>query len=77
METDCCEESMPETACDEPMPQPINPNSHYKVIIEKVNNGFIVKIGCATFVSKEWNEIGQGLAEYWKDPRAAEKKFCK
>lgn len=45
-------------------------------IIKKVTNGFIVNIGCQTFVSKDWQEISDGLTEYWKDPIAAEKKFC-
>jgi hypothetical protein len=47
-----------------------------EVTTRKVANGFIVKIGCQTFVAKTWNEVSLGVAEYWKDPIAAERKFC-
>lgn len=45
--------------------------------IQAVENGFIVRVGCKTFVSKDWAEISQGLEEYWKDPRQAEKKYSR
>jgi hypothetical protein len=51
--------------------------SKHSVTINPVYNGFIVKVGCKTLVSKDWKEISDGLAEYWQDPAAAEKKFCK
>ena len=44
--------------------------------INKVANGFIVTVGCQTFVSRTWEEVSTGLSEYYKDPRAAEKKYC-
>lgn len=47
------------------------------VTIDKVENGFIVKIGCKTFVDNCWGSITQRLSEYWSDPVAAEKKYCK
>ena len=50
---------------------------YQKVRIEKVDNGFIVRVGCKTFVSESWDKAQKGLAEYWKDPAKAEKKWCK
>jgi len=47
------------------------------VNIDKAINGFIVRIGCSTFVAKTWAEASKGLAEYWDDPIKAERKFCK
>lgn len=44
-------------------------------IIEKVNNGFIVKVGCATFVSQTWTEASEVLGLYWKDPQKAMEKY--
>ena len=52
-------------------------STYHEVIIRKVENGFIVNIGCKTFVSESWLEIFAGLEEYWNDPIAAERKYCK
>lgn len=49
----------------------------HEVKIEKVTNGFIVKIGCKTFVATSWPELSKKLGEYWADPKAAEKKYAK
>ncbi len=43
--------------------------------VRKVENGFILEIGCKTFVAKNWEEASTGLKEYWDDPRAAQKKY--
>lgn len=57
--------------------EPINTGKmFYDVKISKVTNGFIVKVGCQTFVEKTWDAIAAALSEYWKDPSAAQKKFC-
>ena len=45
--------------------------------IRRVANGFIITVGCKTFVSKDWDEVATGLGEYWENPAVAEKKFCK
>lgn len=47
------------------------------VRIVRVSNGFIIYVGCKTFVSKDWVEVCAGLDDYWKDPKAAEEKWCK
>jgi hypothetical protein len=49
----------------------------HPVKIDKVANGFIVEIGCKKFVSEKWEDLAKKLAEYWKDPVAAQKKYCK
>jgi hypothetical protein len=48
----------------------------HTVTIDKVENGFIVKVGCKTFVDNYWSSITQRLSEYWDDPIAAENKYC-
>jgi hypothetical protein len=50
---------------------------YYAVKIEKVANGFIVEISCKKFVGEKWDDLAKKLAEYWKDPMAAIKKYCK
>ena len=78
MQDDCCVETPRESAePQDPPNQPVVTSRYNDTVIKKVTNGFIVVIGCQTFVSKEWKEIADGLAEYWQDPRKAEKKFCK
>lgn len=50
-------------------------NYYEDVKISKVVNGFIVAVGCKTFVSTSWKEVYTKLGEYWDDPAAAEKKY--
>jgi hypothetical protein len=59
------------------IPEGVHTSRHHTVHIDKVDNGFIVKIGCKTFVETNWNNIFTCLCEYWDDPIAAEKKYCK
>lgn len=47
------------------------------VRIEKVENGFIVRVGCKTFVAKTWKEASEGIGMYFRDPQAATKKYLK
>lgn len=56
-------------------PLPAAPNPFRTVRIDKVANGFILQIGCQTFVAKTWTEASGGLAEYYEDPVAAEKNI--
>ena len=48
---------------------------YQEVTIRKVTNGFIIHVGCKTFVSTRWGEVALGLGEYWTDPVAAERKY--
>lgn len=49
----------------------------HEVVINKVQNGWIVKVGCVTFVETSWKKICKALEEYWDDPVKAEKKYYK
>ena len=46
-----------------------------EVRIVKVNRGYIVHVGCQTFVSSSIEEVFKGLKEYWDDPVEARKKY--
>lgn len=50
-----------------------------EIMIKKTNGdgGFIVEVGCKTFVAKTEKELFKGLSEYWADPEKAEKKHVK
>lgn len=48
---------------------------NYEVIIKKVANGFILHIGCQSFVSETAEKMFKGLGLYFKDPEAAAKLY--
>lgn len=50
---------------------------HETITINKVSNGFIVRVGCRTLVSMSWHEVNAALEHYWRNPREAEKIYCK
>lgn len=52
-------------------------SQYRQVKIDKVANGFVIEIGCKKFVAEKWESLYRKLAEYWDDPVAAEKKYCK
>jgi hypothetical protein len=52
-------------------------NAWHEVKITKAHNGWIVKVGCISFVETDWNKICKALKEYWDDPVKAEKKYYK
>ena len=56
-------------------PETAGENPFFDVIIQKVANGFIIRVGCKTFIAKTWVEASTGLAEYWENPQKAEKKY--
>ena len=47
----------------------------HEVNIEKVNRGFIVRIGCQRFVFEDYKYMSDSIAEYFIDPKKAEEKF--
>jgi len=57
------------------MPQRAVPN--IRVSIEKAINGFVIKVGCQTFVATNWDDVSNGLKLYWENPKEAQEKFCK
>lgn len=54
--------------------QPTNPEPS-DVNIRKVFNGFIVTIGCKTFVTKEWAELQSEVGLYLANPKKATEKW--
>jgi hypothetical protein len=44
-------------------------NKFHEVLIIRVENRWIVKVGCKTFVSQRWSEISDWLERYYKDPK--------
>lgn len=53
------------------------PTTDKSVGIKQVENGFIVSVGCKTFVSQDWNAVSEGLKLYFENPEEAKKKYCK
>ena len=49
----------------------------YTVGIDQAENGFIVKVGCRTFVFREWSQASMAIGEYFDDPKAAQEKYCR
>jgi hypothetical protein len=43
----------------------------YTVQITKAENGFIVRVGCKTFVFMDWSMVSTALDLYWRDPKKA------
>lgn len=72
------ESNRPEVPTDVPNPQPTQPqlNPFQQVIIDHVENGFVIRVGCKNFVSRSLIEIFDGLNLYYKNPGEARKKYC-
>jgi len=64
---------------DNPYNQPVMaiPASPYQTVgITKVSNGFIVYVGCKTFIAKTWTDVSEALALYYNNPEEARAKYC-
>ena len=46
-----------------------------EVTIRKVENGFIVNVGCKIFVATKWEDVVSGVGLFFKDAEAAYKKY--
>lgn len=53
------------------------PARAYPVEIQQVENGFIIRVGCKTFVTKEWSEAWTELGAYFADPNKAALKWLR
>ena len=63
-----------------PMPMPIGMNdklAQYDVTIKHVHNGFIVSVGCQTFVFESFDKLAKYMAIYYDDPSEVEDKHRK
>jgi len=47
------------------------------VVIQQVENGFLVTIGCKSFVFSNMEDVVTGVSMYFRDPEQARKKYCK
>ena len=54
----------------------VEPAKIYPVILKKVSNGFIIEVGCKTFVAVDLTDAFRGIAEYFDNPDAARKKYA-
>lgn len=70
-----------EEACEEePIPVPVDMNdklAHYDVNIKHVHNGFIVSVGCQTFVFETFDKMAKYMAIYYNDPQGTYEKHYK
>jgi len=58
--------------------QPLVPTpSLSDVTIRQVENGFLVIVGCKSFVFATYLEASKAVGEYFKNPEAAQKKYCR
>jgi hypothetical protein len=75
------EETCQEEVCREdirPMPVGMNANlAHHDVNIKHVHNGFIVQVGCQTFVFETLDKMTKYMAIYYNDPQGAYEKHNK
>lgn len=56
----------------------IQPEQKCRVVtIHKVENGFLIQVGCKTFVSKDWDEVSRELKKYYDNPADTEAEYCK
>jgi len=70
-----------EAVCrEEPTPFPVDMNdklAQYDVTIKHVHNGFIVSVGCQTFVFESFDKMTTYMAMYYDDPRGTYEKHYK
>ncbi len=77
------EEVYEEEVCREdpmPVPMPVDMNdklAHYEVNIKHVHNGFIVSVGCQTFVFETFDKMAKYMAIYYNDPQGTYEKHYK
>jgi hypothetical protein len=64
----------------EPGPMPIDMNdrlAQYDINIKHVHNGFIVGVGCQTFVFESFDNVAKYMAIYYNDPQGTYEKHNK
>jgi len=65
---------------EQPIPMPVDMNdklAQYDVTIKHVHNGFIVSVGCQTFVFETLYELAKYMTIYYDDPRGTYEKHYK
>jgi len=51
--------------------------AQYDVNIKHVHNGFIVNVGCQTFVFESFDKLAKYMKMYYEDPNGTHKKHSK
>lgn len=73
-ETQACEK--PREISNRPVGVPTSaPN--LEVYIIRVENGYIVRVGCKTFCFPGWSNVSEALEFWFKNPEEAQKKYCR
>jgi hypothetical protein len=63
---------------EEPAIRGMNDNlAPYRININQVHNGFMVEVGCQTFVFESFDKLSKYLKMYFEDPNGTETKFHK
>ena len=66
---------------EQPRPMPVvdmnDKLAQYDVTIKHVHNGFIVSVGCQTFVFESFDKLAKYMAIYYDDPSEVEDKHRK
>jgi hypothetical protein len=65
---------------EQPITMPVDMNdklAQYDVTIKHVHNGFIVSVGCQTFVFESLYELAKYMTMYYDDPRGTYEKHYK
>jgi hypothetical protein len=57
--------------------RPASNKANYQPEINQVNNGFIVRLGCQSFVFETFDKMYKYLKMYFEDPNGTETKFHK
>ena len=57
--------------------QPVNNIASYEINIRQVNNGFLVHVGCQTFVFESFEKLSKYLSMYFENPQETEEKHFK
>ena len=65
-----------EQLCPEPRSIGVPSKPNYEVSINRVENGFIVRVGCKVFIFTEWVLASEALAMWFKSPEEAMKNYC-
>ena len=76
MDEECCGTNQYATAEVIRYPEPPQAVRWHPITIKRVTNGFIVEVGCRTFVKENWRDVVEGITKYWKDPLETEKEYC-
>lgn len=54
-----------------------NPLAPYQVNVRQVNNGFIVEVGCQTFVFESFEKLSKYMGMYFENPTEVTSKHWK